>query len=81
MAGQACMGGHASQGDMHGMGACVADTMRYGQRASGTHPTGMYSCYDLFLQGLRGRGGRDLQWPLGSPLDLLLDGQCLALVK
>ena len=32
-------------------GACVVfsvfpDTMRYGQSAGGTHPTGMHSCYN-----------------------------------
>ena len=31
--------GHAWQGGMP-----PADTMRYGQRAGGTHPTGMHSC-------------------------------------
>ena len=40
-------------GGMHGFiqGACVvfsvfSDTMRYGQLAGGTHPTGMHSCYE-----------------------------------
>ena len=31
-------------GGVCGGGACMADTMRYGQRAGGTHPTGMHSC-------------------------------------
>ena len=41
-------------GGMHGClkGACMVapegcawDTTRYGQRAGGTHPTGMHSCF------------------------------------
>ena len=40
----ACMaGGHAW--GVHGGGSCVADTTRYSQWASGTHPTGMHSCW------------------------------------
>ena len=36
-------------------GACMVfsvflDTMRYGQLAGGTHPTGMHSCFIVFLQ-------------------------------
>ena len=38
-------------------------TPAYSQRAAGTHPTGMQSCYDLFLQGWGG-GGHD---HLGPP--------------
>ena len=36
---------------------------------SGTHPTGMHTCYDLFVQGWGGGGGHG---PLGSPPDPLL---------
>ena len=37
----ACMAGeHVWWG-----GVCVADTIRYGQSAGGTHPTGMHSCH------------------------------------
>ena len=30
-----------------------SDTMRYGQWAGGTHPTGMHSCFHLFLKEIR----------------------------
>ena len=30
-------------------GACVVFSMRYGQWAGGTHPTGMHSCYLFFF--------------------------------
>ena len=61
-------------------GACVvfsvfSDTMRYGQWAGGTHPTGMHSCYVVtitvdhgspsmivFVYPLRGGEGSDLRW-------------------
>ena len=42
--------GHVWQGGMQdraacvGRGVCMADTMRYGQSAGSTHPTGMHSC-------------------------------------
>ena len=46
-------------GGMHPGGVCMggglgrpstqSDTMGYGQRAGGMHPTGMHSCYDLNL--------------------------------
>ena len=44
-------GGHAW---FYSGGVCVvfsvfSDTMRYGQWAGGTHPTGMHSCFALFL--------------------------------
>ena len=44
--GGACVaGGHVWQRGVHaGEGTCVADTMRYGQWAGGTHTTGMHSC-------------------------------------
>ena len=45
--GRAWRGGHAWQGAYvagRGMHA-TADTTGYGQRAGGTHPTGMHSCY------------------------------------
>ena len=54
-----CSGGHAwllpggacmvALGGMHGCsgGACVVFSMRYGQWAGGTHPTGMHSCYSF----------------------------------
>ena len=51
------LGGHAwfYLGGMRGFirGACVvfsvfSDTMRYGQWAGGTHPTGMHSCMNCF---------------------------------
>ena len=53
------LGGHVwfYLGGMYGFirGTCVvfsvfSDTMRYGQWAGGTHPTGMHSCYDILLE-------------------------------
>ena len=43
---------HRGGGDLHpggGVGQTPSDTTGYGQRAGGTHPTGMHSC-SLFLQ-------------------------------
>ena len=58
-------GGSASGGSVSGEGVCPrgacfhggwadpstqSDTMGYGQRAGGTHPNGMHSCYSIFYR-------------------------------
>ena len=48
--GGGCMAVGMLGGGMHGRGTWVADTMRYGQRAGGTHPTGMYSRLKLYFE-------------------------------
>ena len=41
-----CITGHMTRGSAsRGVGPPPRDTTGYGQRAGGTHPTGMHSCY------------------------------------
>ena len=82
LGGGGCLGGRSASRRGLGRPLPPSDTMGYSQRAGGTHPTGMHSCFwgnftswaePIRLHNymrIRGRGARDAR-PLLSPISFI----------